>query len=96
MNRTTPVTFVGGCAFFGVPHVGSKAADWARILTVLNYLGILEDGKIKNLEQKSSILNRIADEFAQVRNAYNIPVRSCYETKTTMMRIVRSSTASLS
>ncbi|KAL2068811.1 hypothetical protein VTL71DRAFT_15149 [Oculimacula yallundae] len=88
MNKTTPVTFVGGCTFFGVPHGGSRAADWARILTVFSSLGVLETGKIKNLELKSTILNRIADEFAQVRNAYRIPVRSCYETKKTMMRLI--------
>ncbi|KAK1758143.1 hypothetical protein QBC47DRAFT_373805 [Echria macrotheca] len=75
--------WIKGCIFLGVPHNGAKLADWAGILAPLvgNFGGLVQTGKIKNLEQKCEILNRISDEFRQVRHAHNIPVLSCYETK---------------
>ena len=74
--------WVKGCIFLGVPHNGSKLAHWTGILAPLgNFGGLVQTGKIKNLEQKCEILNRISDEFSQVRHAHNIPVLSCYETK---------------
>ncbi|RYP35823.1 hypothetical protein DL768_010963 [Monosporascus sp. mg162] len=92
INKSTlagrPSTFMTGCIFFGVPHGGSKVADWARVLAGFNSFGLLQTGKIKNLEQKSSILNRISDDFSQVRRADNIAVRSCYETKKTFTQFV--------
>ena len=73
---------IKGCIFLGVPHGGSKLADWAGILAPLgNLTGLLQMGKIKNLEQQYAILNRISDDFSQVRHAHSIPVQSCYETK---------------
>ena len=75
-------SWIRGCVFLDVPHGGSKLADWAGILAPLEALtGLLQMGKITNLGQKCAILNRISDEFSQVRHTHSIPVQSCYETK---------------
>ena len=75
-------SWIKGCIFLGVPHSGSKLADWAGILAPLGtFSGLVQMRKIKNLERQCAILNRISDDFSQVRHAYNIPVQSCYETK---------------
>jgi hypothetical protein len=72
---------VKGCIFFGVPHGGaSLPRDWAPVLTLLNFAGVLQVDKIMDLKLKSRILNDIHNDFARIRRHHNIPVipRKCF------------------
>jgi hypothetical protein len=76
--------FVGGCVLFGVPNLGSAVATNLKvILTSFKSAGILENEKIEGLEQDSSILLQIGDDFRQIRNIHKIPVLCCWEKKKT-------------
>jgi hypothetical protein len=60
--------------FFGTPHQGAKAVDWANVATQLVRAAFLKPKKefVKALRRDSEILTKLTDDFVPLAGEYAI------------------------
>lgn len=81
---------IKGCLFFGVPHKGTEVAAFGPILKALGKFLNVSGKNVDALQENSTILSDIAEQFHFIRSDYNIPVISCYELDRDTRKIVRN------
>jgi hypothetical protein len=81
---------IKGCLFFGVPHKGAGVAAFGPILKALGKFLNVSGKNVDALQENSTILSDIAEQFHFIRSDYNIPVISCYELDRDTRKIVRN------